>query len=84
MILSLPETKAYEGEEFIHGRTYLVGHVTSGDHPIQWGVYERGSGPNNAVWRDESGHWLNPEDDELSEADLYYLLPITYLEMNGE
>lgn len=67
--MNLPETKAYDGETFAMGRVYLIGHVTSGDHPIQWGIYKR----DYNRWLDCDGHGV--DDDELSEFDLHYLLP---------
>ena len=70
--MNLPPTKAYDGEDFIHGRDYLVGHVTSGDHPIQWGIYTRQA---SSCWFNCDGHGI--DEDELSEFDYYYLLPPT-------
>jgi hypothetical protein len=75
--MTLVDTK-----EFSEG-VYLVGHITSGDHPIQWGVYFYEHG----AFHDKNspcgcGRRIDPDDGEIDyESDLIYSLPKTHNDM---
>jgi hypothetical protein len=66
--------KLQQTTEFPDG-PYLIGHITSGDHPIQWKLFTY----NKRLWRDDNGQVVDIEEDfgiDL-EFDYVFRLPGT-------